>query len=47
MLLAMLNRVSIRKTTWLPLDEVWEMMLEQNTKLLREALFIERFSEII
>lgn len=30
---------SIRKTTWLPLDEVWEMMLEQNTTITRSSVY--------
>jgi len=30
---------SIRKTTWLPLDEVWEMMLEQNTSITRSSVY--------
>lgn len=31
--------VSIRKTTWLPLDEVWEMMLEQNKNITRSSVY--------
>ncbi|MBU1680900.1 MAG: DDE-type integrase/transposase/recombinase [Bacteroidetes bacterium] len=31
--------VSIRKTTWLPLDEVWEMLLEQNTSITRSSVY--------
>ena len=30
---------SIRKTTWLPLDEIWEMMLEQNTTITRSSVY--------
>lgn len=30
---------SIRKTTWLPLDEVWEMMLEQNKNITRSSVY--------
>jgi len=30
---------SIRSTTWLPLDEVWEMMLEQNTTITRSSVY--------
>ena len=30
---------SIRRTTWLPLDEVWEMLLEVNTKTTRSSVY--------
>ena len=30
---------SIRRTTWLPLDEIWEMMLEQNTTITRSSVY--------
>jgi transposase InsO family protein len=30
---------SIRRTTWLPLDEIWEMMLEQNTNTTRSSVY--------
>jgi transposase-like protein len=31
--------VSIRKTTWLPLDEVWEMLLVNNPQITRSSLY--------
>ncbi len=31
--------VSIRKTAWLPLDEVWEMMLAKNAGITRSSLY--------
>ena len=31
--------VSIRKTTWLPLDEVWECLLESNDSITRSAIY--------
>jgi len=30
---------SIRKTTWLPLDEIWEMMLEQSNTITRSSVY--------
>jgi len=30
---------SIRETTWLPLDEIWEMMLEQSTTITRSSVY--------
>lgn len=31
--------VSIRKTTWLPLDEIWEMLLECNHQITRSSVY--------
>jgi transposase-like protein len=31
--------VSVRKTTWLPLDEVWEMMMDINPEISRSAVY--------
>ena len=31
--------VSIRKTTWLPLDEVWEMLSVNNPQITRSSLY--------
>ncbi len=31
--------VSIRKTTWLSLDEIWEMLLDKNTIITRSSLY--------
>ncbi len=31
--------ISIRKTTWLPLDEVWEMLLDMNQNITRSSVY--------
>lgn len=31
--------ISIRKTTWLPLDEVWEILLETNQSITRSSVY--------
>jgi len=38
--------ISIRKTTWLPLDEAWESLLNVKTQTLPEVQFTGLFAEM-
>ena len=31
--------ISLRKSTWLPLDEVWEILLESNPEISRSSVY--------